>query len=270
MSEGSNSSGGLCLNDEGRDLPRGGEGSAAAEHMGLSASDRTPQSNERATEQTPGSTKDLGSARPTGDQSYFSKLSPHQDLASVPHGESAFHHAGSGTSFVSAGEPRKLGGTALAPSQLEGVRVGLVVSDWNRHVTDRLLGGAAKALVQMGISPEDSQRCVMVRVPGAFELAQGALALVSSGDVDAVVALGCVIKGETEHYRYVAEAAAMGLQLVALRTGIPVAFGVLTTDDVEQAYARSEDDPQRNKGYEATMTALSMAATLRELRRVDE
>lgn len=134
-------------------------------------------------------------------------------------------------------------------------------------MTERLLEGAMRALGEAGIDDGDSDRCFVLWVPGAFELALGALELIDSEGVDAVVALGCVIRGETDHYRYVASASARGIQEVSLRTRVPVAFGVLTTDDVEQALARSGDTPESNKGFEAAMTALEMAVTSRRLRK---
>lgn len=119
---------------------------------------------------------------------------------------------------------------------------------------------------EVGIDPEDGTRCRILWVPGAFELALGALKLIGAEHLDAVIALGCVIRGETDHYSHVASAAARGIQEVSLRTGVPVSFGVLTTDDLDQALARSGEAPESNKGFEAAMTAIEMAVTARRIR----
>jgi 6,7-dimethyl-8-ribityllumazine synthase len=141
----------------------------------------------------------------------------------------------------------------------------VVAARWNRQVTDRLLDGALRALGEVGIDPGDPLRCRVLWVPGAFELALGALKLIEADRVDAVVALGCVIRGETDHYSYVASAAASGIQRVSLDTGVPVSFGVLTTDDFAQALARSEETPESNKGFEAALTAVEMAVLSRRI-----
>ncbi len=118
---------------------------------------------------------------------------------------------------------------------------------------------------EAGLDPDDDSVCPTVWVSGAFELAFGAMRLIEARRPDAVVALGCVVRGETDHYTYVASAAAYGLQEVGLRSGVPVAFGVLTTGDMDQALARSADTPQSNKGFEAACTALEMARLTRRL-----
>ncbi len=118
-----------------------------------------------------------------------------------------------------------------------------------------------------GLDPDDPERCVFVWVPGAFELALAAMKLGVAYNLDAVVALGCVVRGETDHYTHVASATAHGIQQASLMTGIPIAFGVLTTENFDQAIARSGDVDETNKGFEATITALDIAVTLRKLRR---
>ena len=129
-------------------------------------------------------------------------------------------------------------------------RVAVVVSRFNGDVTNRLLESALIALDEAGIARE---HVTVMPVPGAFELPLGAMALAKTRRYAAVVALGCVIRGETAHFDYVAGEAASGLQLAALETGVPVAFGVLTTDTLEQAMARAD------KGADAVRGALEMA-----------
>ncbi len=139
------------------------------------------------------------------------------------------------------------------------VRVGLACAEFNGGITDRLLTGALDALDEAGC---DLARAMVVWAPGAFELPVVAQRLATSEAVDAVICLGAVIRGDTGHYDFVAGECASGLQRVQLDTGIPVVFGVLTTDTVDQALVRSEDD-RTNKGREAAETALAMVAALR-------
>jgi 6,7-dimethyl-8-ribityllumazine synthase len=141
-----------------------------------------------------------------------------------------------------------------------GVRVGLVCGRFNDHITGRLLEGAAAALAVHGVAEAD---VTQVWVPGAFEIPLAAKALVVHGHVDAVVCLGAVIRGETSHYDFVAGECARGIQDVQLDTGVPVIFGVLTTENLEQALARSSEDD--NKGEESVRTALEMVDLLRRL-----
>jgi 6,7-dimethyl-8-ribityllumazine synthase len=143
-----------------------------------------------------------------------------------------------------------------------GARVALVCAKFNGGITERLIDGALEALSTRGLAPTVD----VVWVPGAFELPLAAARLAGSDRVDAVVALGAVIRGETAHFDYVAGQCAAGLQRVALDTGVPVVFGVLTTEDVAQALARS-DKGADNKGYEAAITALEMVDLLGRLPR---
>ena len=138
------------------------------------------------------------------------------------------------------------------------LRVAVVVSRYNMDVSRRLLRGALDALEQHGA--HDPQ---VVWVPGAVEIPLAALTLAESGSVDAIVALGCVINGETAHFQYVCEQVSSGVQHVNLDTGVPCAFGVLTAFDREQALARS--GPRNNKGTEAAETAVEMANLVRRL-----
>jgi 6,7-dimethyl-8-ribityllumazine synthase len=136
-------------------------------------------------------------------------------------------------------------------------RVAIVLSRFNGDVTNRLLESAFAELDRAGI---DREHVTVMPVPGAFELPLGAMALAKTRRYVAIVALGCVIRGETAHFQYVAGEAASGLQLAALETGVPVAFGVLTTDTLEQAMARAD------KGAEAVRTALEMADLFNQIR----
>jgi 6,7-dimethyl-8-ribityllumazine synthase len=140
-------------------------------------------------------------------------------------------------------------------------RVALVCAKFNGGITERLLDGALAGLETSGTK---AATVTVAWVPGAFELPLAALRLASSGVVDAVVALGAVIRGDTAHFDFVAGECASGLQRAALDTGIPVVFGVLTTDTVEQALDRCAEG-ESNKGYEAAVTALEMADLLRKL-----
>lgn len=146
-----------------------------------------------------------------------------------------------------------------------GRRVALVVARWNAEVTGLLEEGARAALRTHGVADED---VLVVRVPGAFELPGAAARILERGEVDAVVALGCVIRGETPHFDYVAGEAARGLALLGLEASVPVVFGVLTTETVEQAMVRAgarSDEPAANKGWEAAEVALEMANLYREI-----
>jgi 6,7-dimethyl-8-ribityllumazine synthase len=144
----------------------------------------------------------------------------------------------------------------------EGVRVGAVCSRFNSRITLRLLDGARRGLARAGVADADIHE---VWVPGAFEIPLAAKAMALSGAVDAIVALGCVIRGETTHYDIVAGECARGVQRVGLETGIPVSFGVLTTENVGQAEARSEGTGGHNVGEDAALAAVEMVGVLRRL-----
>jgi 6,7-dimethyl-8-ribityllumazine synthase len=136
--------------------------------------------------------------------------------------------------------------------------VGLACAEFNGGITDRLLGGALDALEEGGC---DLGEAIVAWAPGAFELPLVAQGLARWGGVDAVICLGAVIRGDTGHYEFVAGECASGLQRVQLDTGIPIVFGVLTTDSVEQALVRSAED-DTNKGREAAVTAMRTARVL--------
>lgn len=140
-----------------------------------------------------------------------------------------------------------------------GARIAVVVSRFNEAITTRLRDGARAALVEAGASD-----ITMLTVPGAFELPQAARAAADSGRFEAVVCLGCVIRGETPHFEYLSTAVANGLMQAASETGVPMTFGVLTTDTWEQAESRAGEG-RDNKGFEAAAAALELAALFRTL-----
>lgn len=137
--------------------------------------------------------------------------------------------------------------------------IAVVASRFNGFIVEQLLAGALDAMERRGI---DASRQTLVWVPGAFELPLLADRLASSGKYDAIIALGAVIRGGTPHFDYVAGECASGLGRVALDHGLPVTFGVLTTDTVEQALERAGTG-EGNKGFDAAMTAMEMVETLR-------
>jgi 6,7-dimethyl-8-ribityllumazine synthase len=143
-----------------------------------------------------------------------------------------------------------------------GFRFGIVVSRFNSFITERLLQGAVDALERSGASGE---RVDVVHVPGAFELPLAAKKLVETGKYDALIAIGCVLRGETTHYDYVCSETARGLQLAQMDSGVPVMFCVLTCDTLEQAIDRA-GLKGGNKGYDAGIGAIEMAQLTRKLR----
>ena len=142
------------------------------------------------------------------------------------------------------------------------VRIALVVSRYNDFVTDALRDAAVETLVEGGVARED---IATHAVPGAYEIPQAAAAVASASKPDAVICLGCVIRGATPHFEYISSAVAHGVTAAALQTGVPMAFGVLTTNSVEEAIERSAPGPA-NKGREAARAALEMVALFRSLR----
>jgi 6,7-dimethyl-8-ribityllumazine synthase len=144
--------------------------------------------------------------------------------------------------------------------QVEG-QVAVLVTRWNSFITDNLLEGALRALKRNDM---DDSQITVVRVPGAYELSIAALKLAESGKYAAIIALGCVIRGGTPHFEYVSTGCNDGLNQVQIKTGVPVTFGVLTVDNVDQAIERSGEDPN-NKGEEAALTALEMISVLRKI-----
>jgi 6,7-dimethyl-8-ribityllumazine synthase len=142
-----------------------------------------------------------------------------------------------------------------------GCRFAIVVSRFNPEITDGLLAGAREALTEAEVRDED---VTLVRVPGAFELPLAAQRLAESGRFDAVICLGCLIKGDTMHFEYIADAATRGIAEIGLATGVPVTFGVLTTLTDEQAELRARPGAD-NKGREAASAAVEMATLLRAI-----
>jgi 6,7-dimethyl-8-ribityllumazine synthase len=143
----------------------------------------------------------------------------------------------------------------------DGLRVAIACGRFNDLITDRLLAGARDGLLRHGV---DAASITEAWVPGAFELPLVAKRLASSGEYDAVICLGAVIRGATGHYEHVAGQCAAGIQRAQLDTGVPVVFGVLTTDTIEQAIERA-GTKAGNKGYESAETAIEMADLLRQL-----
>ncbi len=153
---------------------------------------------------------------------------------------------------------RKTVGALTAP---EGARFTLIAARFNEFIVDRLVEGAVDAFLRSGV-PQDALE--LVQVPGAWELPTAARAVARRGGVDAIVGLGCVIRGATPHFDYVAGACAKGLSGVAAAFDLPVVFGVLTTDTIEQAIERA-GTKAGNKGAEAALTAIEMVNLLRAL-----
>ena len=151
--------------------------------------------------------------------------------------------------------------TIQGTGRAAGFRFALVVSKYNDFVTDRLQSGAMSALAAAGVSSSD---VTVVRVPGAFEIPIAAQRIAETGHVAAVVCLGCLIKGETPHFDFIASSVAHGLTTAAAATGIPMAFGVLTTNSAEEALARAVDGPS-NKGHEAAVAAIEMAEIIAQV-----
>lgn len=152
--------------------------------------------------------------------------------------------------------------TFAALRDASGLRFGVVVARFNHPICVRLLDGCVRELEQRGVRSEDVD---VAWVPGAFELPLAARALASSGRYAAVITLGAVIRGGTPHFEYVCQGVTNGVVEVMRETGVPVAFGVLTTDDVEQALARAGGE-DGNKGAEAALAALEMARLLDSIR----
>lgn len=142
-----------------------------------------------------------------------------------------------------------------------GMRFAIVIARFNSFITDRLLSGCLDALKRSGASLDNVE---LTKVPGSWEMPVVARALAHQKRFDAIICLGAVIRGDTPHFDYVAGQAASGLSAIAAETGIPVAFGVLTTNTVEQAVDRA-GAKSGNKGFDAAMTAIEMASLLRKL-----
>ncbi len=143
-----------------------------------------------------------------------------------------------------------------------GMRFGLVVAKFNKFVTSKLLSSCLDGLTKHGVKDQDIE---VVRVPGAFELPLVAKTLATSGRLDAVICLGAVIRGDTPHFDYICNEASRGIGQVSLETGVPIIFGVLTTETVAQAIERA-DPAKFNRGGEAAKSAIEMASVIAQLK----
>ncbi len=161
-------------------------------------------------------------------------------------------------SDVSPKKPAVIEGTLVAPS---GARFAIVASRFNDFIVDRLVQGATDALVRHGV---DAGRITLVRVPGSFEIPLACAKVIAKSKIDAVIALGCIIRGATPHFDHVAGEASKGVASVSLSTGVPIAFGVLTTDSIEQAIERA-GTKMGNKGWDAALSAIEMVSLFRSL-----
>ena len=154
-------------------------------------------------------------------------------------------------------EIRVLEGNVVAP---EGMKAAIVASRFNEIIVRKLLDGAMDGLVRHGM---DAENITAAWVPGAFEIPTAAAALAKSGKYDAVICVGAVIRGDTTHYDYVCSEVSKGIAQISLSTGVPVLFGVLTTENIEQALARA-GSKAGNKGYDCALSAIEMVNLMRQ------
>ena len=143
----------------------------------------------------------------------------------------------------------------------QGLRIGIVASRFNEFIVSRLIGGAEDACLRHGVKEEDM---TLASVPGAFEIPLAAQKMAESGKYDAVICLGAVIRGSTSHYDYVCAEVSKGVAQVGLKSEIPVLFGVLTTDNIEQAIERA-GTKAGNKGFDAAVSAIEMANLMKQM-----
>ena len=151
-----------------------------------------------------------------------------------------------------------INGNVVAP---EGMKVAIIASRFNEIISNKLLGGAVDGLVRHGA---DEENITAVWVPGAFEIPNIAKTLAESGKYDAIICVGAVIRGQTSHYDYVCNEGSKGIAQVSLQTGIPVMFGIVTTENIEQAIARA-GSKAGNKGYDCALGAIEMVNLHRQL-----
>ena len=142
-----------------------------------------------------------------------------------------------------------------------GMKLGIIVSRFNNFITEKLLAGALDGVTSHG---GEEENVTVVRVPGAFEIPLVAERMAASGKFDALICLGAVIRGDTPHFEYVSDAVTRGIGEVIWRHRVPIGFGVLTTNNVDQAMERS-GSKDANKGYEAALTAIEMASVMRQM-----
>jgi len=145
--------------------------------------------------------------------------------------------------------------------QAKGLKFAIIVSRFNDFITGKLLEGAVDGLLRHGAKEEDIE---VIRVPGAFEIPLTARKVASKGSYNALICLGTVIRGATPHFDYVAAEVSKGVAAASMETGVPIAFGVLTTDTIEQAVERA-GTKSGNKGFDAAMTAIEMAQVFKKL-----
>ncbi len=143
----------------------------------------------------------------------------------------------------------------------EGMKVGIVASRFNEIIVNKLLGGAVDGLVRHGVEEDN---ITAAWVPGAFEIPVAALKMAQSGKYDAVICVGAVIRGDTSHYDYVCNEVSKGIAQVGLNTGIPVLFGIVTTENIEQAIARA-GSKSGNKGYDCALSAIEMVNLMEQM-----
>lgn len=155
-------------------------------------------------------------------------------------------------------EIQVLEGKVVAP---EGMKVGVVASRFNEIIVNKLLGGAVDGLVRHGV---EEDHITAAWVPGAYEIPIAALKMARSGKYDAVICVGAVIRGDTSHYDYVCNEVSKGIAQVSLETGIPVLFGVITTENIEQAIARA-GCKAGNKGYDCALSAIEMVNLMKQM-----
>ena len=153
--------------------------------------------------------------------------------------------------------PKTLEGKLIA----KGLKFGMVLSRFNSFIAERLLEGALDALKRSGAEEED---CAIARVPGAFEIPLAAKKMAKSGRYDAIICLGCVIRGATPHFEYIATEVTKGIAHLSLENEIPISFGVLVTENIEQAIERA-GTKVGNKGFDAAMSAIEMANLMKEI-----
>ena len=153
---------------------------------------------------------------------------------------------------------RLIEGKVVAP---KGMRVGIVASRFNEIIVNKLLGGAVDGLVRHGV---EEQNITAAWVPGAFEIPSVASRMAKSGNYDAIICVGAVIRGETSHYDYVCNEVSKGIAQTALSTGVPVLFGIVTTENIEQAISRA-GSKGGNKGYDCALSAIEMVNVLKQI-----
>ena len=155
-------------------------------------------------------------------------------------------------------EIKDLEGKVVAP---QGMKVGIVASRFNEIIVNKLLGGAVDGLVRHGV---DEENITAAWVPGAFEIPVTAAKMANSGKYDAIICVGAVIRGDTTHYDYVCNEVSKGVAQVGLNTGVPVLFGVITTENIEQAISRA-GSKAGNKGYDCALSAIEMVNLLAQM-----